>query len=328
MANRDSGLSKEFFVGLFVAAGIALLAFFVFSAQSLTHYFQDTGIYKVKFDYLGGLKAGQPVLYAGSQVGVVRSISLGELKSVWVVTIDIPKKIPVYSNSTVSISSSGVVGDKVVEIIPPNDEPGKRVESGAILEGEDPLNVVKIFDQVQSVFEENQDINVERLINDVRTTMTNLKVFSTELRGFTGDNRKQLESTLDNLSVISKQLRGVFEKNKNVELGTLVNDIQKTTENLKQFSLKLKTLTDDNRKKIQSIIDNLDEASTKIPGVIERIDRTTDSLDRLTSQLSNISDENRKELRRLIRNLDHTAENMKTFSEMIERKPSALFWGK
>jgi len=328
MAQRDSGLSKEFFVGLFVAAGIALLGFFVFSAQSLTHYFQDTGVYRVKFEYLGGLKSGQPVLYAGSQVGVVRSISLDESELEWLVTIDIPKQIPIHSNSTVSISSSGLVGDKVVEIIPPEGKPADRVESGATLEGKDPLNVVKIFDQVQNVFRENQNLELGTIINDVRTTTQNLKVLSSELRTLTDDNREQLQSTIDNLSVIFDRIRDVFRNNQDVEFGTLVDDIQTTTENLKALSSQLRSLTGDNRTKLQSIIDNLDTATTELPKVMNRIDRTTDSLIQLANLLSNISDENRKELRRLIRNLDQTAENMKKFSEIIERNPAALFWGK
>lgn len=105
----------DFWVGLFVVLGIAATVFLSLRVANLTS-FQDGSTYHVdaEFDNIGGLKTRAPVKSAGVTVGRVTAIRYdGDLHKA-VVTVALDSKYSFSSDSSMSILTSGLLGEQYI----------------------------------------------------------------------------------------------------------------------------------------------------------------------------------------------------------------------
>ncbi len=114
---------KEFWVGLFVLAGI--LAMVVLSLRVGNLGSQDSDGYKVsaKFQDIGGLTAKSPVRMAGVTIGRVTDISIDSNDYEAVVNMQIfgeHKNLPIDTSAT--ILTSGLLGSQFIGLEPGGDE--------------------------------------------------------------------------------------------------------------------------------------------------------------------------------------------------------------
>ena len=134
---------QELWVGLFVALGIAALAFLAFRVGNLS----DTSVakgYRVTagFNEIGGLKVKAPITLAGVRVGRVTDIKIDKQRY----RAEVELTIDGYYNnlprdSSASILTAGLLGDKYIGLEPGGSEEnlkeGDRIEtttSGLVLE--------------------------------------------------------------------------------------------------------------------------------------------------------------------------------------------------
>lgn len=123
--------TRDFAVGLFVLAGLAALAYMSLGVGGFT-YTGLTGLdLHAEFDEIGGLKPRAPVVISGVKVGVVENIRLDKDYRARVdFTLDPTLKLP--ADTTASIVTSGLLGDRYVSLQPGGDEqllgPGDRIE--------------------------------------------------------------------------------------------------------------------------------------------------------------------------------------------------------
>ncbi len=131
---------RDFIVGLFVLAGIAAIGYLSIHVGGFT--WRRTGGLTVsaEFDQTGGLTERAPVLISGVRVGEVTRISLGENYRA-VVEMRLDTSLELSSDTTASIITSGILGDRCVELQPGAEDdllgPGGRItftESAIILE--------------------------------------------------------------------------------------------------------------------------------------------------------------------------------------------------
>ena len=118
------GRSKnDVWVGLFVALGAVAVLFLALKAANLLQWSFDKG-YQVsaKFDNIGGLKTGAAVKSAGVVVGRVKSIDFDGESFQARVTMDLQSKNQFPRDSSLSILTSGLLGEQYVGITPGADE--------------------------------------------------------------------------------------------------------------------------------------------------------------------------------------------------------------
>jgi len=132
--------TRDLLVGCFVLVGLAAIAYLSLSIGGISY----TGPKGLKvfadFDEIGGLKPRAPVVISGVKVGEIESIGLAEDYRARVrFNLDPALKLP--SDTTASIVTSGVLGDRYVSLQPGAEEvllkSGDRiefVESAVILE--------------------------------------------------------------------------------------------------------------------------------------------------------------------------------------------------
>jgi len=110
----------EFWVGVFVLAGILALIMLAFKVGNLTSS-DVSNAYTVdaRFENIGGLKVKSPVTMAGVRIGRVTGVSFDKKTYQAVVELSIDgryKNIP--DDSSASILTSGLLGEQYIGITP------------------------------------------------------------------------------------------------------------------------------------------------------------------------------------------------------------------
>jgi len=114
----------EFWVGIFVIAGLIALTMLAFRVSNLTAMESVDG-YKVtaRFNNVGQLKVKAPITLAGVRIGRVSNISFDSNKYQAIVTLEIDgryRKIP--RDSSASILTAGLLGEQYVGLEAGADE--------------------------------------------------------------------------------------------------------------------------------------------------------------------------------------------------------------
>ena len=138
MAARDGNAAREFWVGLFVLAGLVGLAVLSFQVGGVT-YRGPGGLELIAtFDEVGSLKPRAQVVVGGVKVGQVTRIALDEdFRAQVFMELDGDLQLP--SDTSASILTAGVLGDQYIALEPGADEgtlaDGDRVEftQGAVI---------------------------------------------------------------------------------------------------------------------------------------------------------------------------------------------------
>src|SRR6267143_342279 len=206
--NRDRTLELK--VGIFVFIGLAAIAGFVVQFGRLGEGFKTYYGITVRFKDASGLLKGSDVLFSGAKIGKVAGpphlVREGEGVSVLLKIYDYVK-IPV--GSKITVGSSGLLGDRFVNVIMPPAPAKQFLAKNATVEGARETGI--------------DDLTSEGnlLIQDLRGTVQNINGTFTRLNteALSPEALKNLRSSIDHLndatgslSQSSKKLDGVIEK--------------------------------------------------------------------------------------------------------------------
>jgi phospholipid/cholesterol/gamma-HCH transport system substrate-binding protein len=221
---------KNIRLGLFVITGTVLLIAALYLIGNNTNLFSKTFKIYAKFENVNGLKKGNNVRYAGIDIGTVNNIEIVNDTTIRVeMTIESDLKKVIRKNSTASIGTDGLMGNKLINIAP------GTTDAPVISEGEEVLSAAAI--------------NTEEMLRTLDKTNKNILVISANLKAITQnitDSRGtlytvlmdtsiafQLRHTLHNVDVVSNNilqisadLNDVVSDAKNGKglVATLVND--------------------------------------------------------------------------------------------------------
>ncbi len=124
---------ENIMLGFFVAAGIAVLVVSLYLIGKNQSMFGDTFHVRARFRNVNGLMAGNNIRFSGIQAGTVNKITVINDTTIEVDLLLEEKMRPfVKQNSMVSIGNEGLMGNKVVNIIP-SPFPGSLVGQGDLL---------------------------------------------------------------------------------------------------------------------------------------------------------------------------------------------------
>ncbi len=117
-------IATETKVGIFVILGILILAYFTVRVGHIP-IGKDKGyeIYTL-LDSASGLDKNSPVRIAGVEVGRVESVSLEGTKAR--VTLRMSSNVRIPEGSKIYVKSSGLLGEKYVEVVPPAEGPSTK----------------------------------------------------------------------------------------------------------------------------------------------------------------------------------------------------------
>jgi phospholipid/cholesterol/gamma-HCH transport system substrate-binding protein len=243
--------ANNFIVGLFVFIGLLVGAGFIVFMGGSTSFGGETHV-KTIFKDVRGLNVGAPVYLAGIQIGRVSDFEFPDGHSnnvqddtgqaiVTVLSIYKEHLSRIRADSEASISTMGVLGDKVI-VISPGSKDAPPIKKGEFLASQQPRDIGDYFQKGGNLVNDlsqaaqNLSLMLEELHQDgkLRSTIANLEKSSKNLADLT-QNLKDPKSGLgaliyggpnDNLTPALKSLREILAKVDRGEgtLGALIND--------------------------------------------------------------------------------------------------------
>jgi len=207
---NQHGRGLEFRVGLFVFVGLAVVAALVVQFGRVGEGFKTYYTVTVQFPNASGLLKGSDVLLAGAKIGRVASgprLVPGREGVAVALRIFDYVKVPVESKFTVG--SSGLLGDRFVDVQPPAGKPTNFLHKDAEVAGTRETGM--------------DDLTREGgfLVKDLRDTVQNINGTFTRLneQALSPANMDNLKSSIDRLNQTtgtlaesSKKIDGVIEK--------------------------------------------------------------------------------------------------------------------
>jgi phospholipid/cholesterol/gamma-HCH transport system substrate-binding protein len=206
--NRDSAL--EFKVGVFVAIGLAMICGFVVEFGRLGEGFKTYYGLTVRFKDASGLLKGSDVLFSGAKIGKVAGLPRLSREGGGV---DVPLRIYDYVKipkaSKITVGSSGLLGDRFVNVTMPTGPVTEYLPKDAMVEGARETGIADL----------TREGNL--LIGDLRNTVQNINGTFTRLNteALSPETLKNLRTSINHLnettnalSESSKKLDGVITK--------------------------------------------------------------------------------------------------------------------
>jgi len=113
----------DFWVGLFVLLGLAALVFLALRAGNMSSFsFAPTYQVQARFDNLGGLKVRAPIKSSGVVVGRVSGVQFDNEAYQALVTLEIEARYTFPQDSSLSILTSGLLGEQYIGITPGGED--------------------------------------------------------------------------------------------------------------------------------------------------------------------------------------------------------------
>lgn len=112
--------TRDLLVGLFVLLGFGAIAYLSLAVGGVSLSRRGGLTLIANFDELGGLKPRAPVVIAGVKVGQVRTTELGDDYRARV-TLDLDRTLKIPADTTASIVTAGLLGDRYISLQPGGD---------------------------------------------------------------------------------------------------------------------------------------------------------------------------------------------------------------
>ncbi|MFA6074984.1 MAG: MlaD family protein [Negativicutes bacterium] len=217
------GYSKEAKVGLVFIVGVALfivMASFLGAFKSSDKGYEFTATYRD----VSGLYSGASIHFAGVTIGRVTTIKLTQ--DIVEVGLFIKEQYQIPEGSSITIATSGVLGDKYIDISAPQKPNGKFIQPGAYLIGKPSQmaamleSAAEIMAGVQqmvkavntSLLGPEQQASYRRIISSAGETADNVKLLTANTNKILVANHANIEIMMLNLRQMSQTLNDFSQK--------------------------------------------------------------------------------------------------------------------
>ena len=213
---------NQLLVGIFVVLGLTIGVYLVFLMGSKTGFFRSTYVLNAHFKDVKGLHPGSEVSLSGLRVGVVKEIRVAVLQ------ITSSAKDRIRTDSTATLKTQGVLGDKYIELtIGSNSE--QPLKSGDTLKSSESADIFSksgnLVEGLSRYLKEGGD--VDSLVKNLARFTDNLVQLSQQVKKeksilnelFYGTSGKNLNEALSHLDSILTKIDGG-----DGTLGSFVND--------------------------------------------------------------------------------------------------------
>ncbi|HJX98010.1 MAG TPA: MlaD family protein [Chthoniobacterales bacterium] len=208
MNRHERGL--EFKVGIFVFAGLAMLGALVVQFGRLGEGFKTYYPLTIRFNDASGLLKGSDVLLAGARIGKVaggpRLVREGNGVAVPLKIYDYVK-IP--EGSKFTVGSSGLLGDRFVNVTMPAGKPTKFLPPNTLINGSRETGIDDLTREGGALMGDLRGV-VQKI--DTTVTRLNEDVISKETAENLRSSVAHLNEATTNFADASKKLGGVVEK--------------------------------------------------------------------------------------------------------------------
>ncbi|MBU1077185.1 MAG: MCE family protein [Spirochaetes bacterium] len=278
--------------------------------------FSDEGYtLRVRFTFIGDLKVGAPVIFAGGiRVGKVANII--PYQDQVEVLIKLNNDFKIKKGNEIVIYTQGLLGAKYVEINGYNG-PGEELKDGDIVMGVDPVSIdamsIELSKLMKGVF--GPTLTDEDVKQSFANLFNNAGAFTYNLNMLIKENRKNVFSTIGNL----KSMASTLDKN----LSSVLNEIKNLSKDFGEISK-------NNQKSINITVKNLEQSSKNLNQTVAELEESSRNLDHITKAIKNKEGTIGKLVyeKELHETAVRTLKNLEKFADIVKKNPRSLFFGK
>lgn len=292
-------------LGVFVLAGITIFIIAIYFIGNKQNMFGKTTPVSAIFNNVNGLQLGNNVRYAGINIGIVKNI---EMINDTMIKVDMAietKILPhIKKDAIAAISSDGLVGNMIINIIP-----GKGVAAPI-----QPNDVIQSFNKVRT----------EDMLKTLSVTNENAAILTANLIKITRDisEGKGTVGLLLNDTQIANDLKETMRYLKMTSQGTTesIQNLNKLITSLNQKENVIGVVNDTAvANKIKSIVINLEKSSKKIDVVVDNLNTTIDNAKNGKGAINYLSNNPK-----LVQKIDSTMININEASIRLNQNLEAL----
>lgn len=233
--------SNKIKLGIFVTVGIAVLILAIYFIGEKQQLFRSTFRLTGVFKDVGGLQIGNNVRLSGITIGTVENVSLISDTSVRVqVLIDENTRKFIKKDAVASIGSEGLMGNKVLVIIPGTGSQ-KTIENNDVIATSRPVELDEIMKSLKTTID-----NTSLITEDLAKITTNISSGKGTIGRLMMDSswRENIQSTIINLEKGSQGFKVFMDNAQEVDeilasfkavienTATITDDLGKITTNL------------------------------------------------------------------------------------------------
>jgi phospholipid/cholesterol/gamma-HCH transport system substrate-binding protein len=292
-------LSTEAKVGLLVLGGSVILLWMTFVVGKFEFGARKGYTITAVFDSVAGLDAKAAVRMAGVKIGSVETIELDDSRAK--VTMRILPEVKIKRGSRASIKTMGLMGEKFVEITPPeggaagSDPPDPPGQSAYLQEGE----------QIQIT---SSPSDVDKLISQLSGIAGDIKQVTASLRQVFGTERgtRSMEDILADLRQTTQNIRDFSH--------TLNSDGSELVMRLNELTASLNSVVGENRDNLKETMENIREASKNAELALASIEEAAKKVDRGEGTLGKLVTDDS-----MYNNIDSAAKGLSDYTGRVDR---------
>lgn len=279
-------------IGIFVTAAVFVV---IFILMFLHPHIGDEGkTLHARFTDIDKVNIGTRVTYGGKPVGEVvdiKQIEEGRRGArdasghiyLWDLTLRVDSNVDVYDTDDIQLRTSGLLGDKNVEITPSGSEEGKPIDlkngppiyatsGGSVEETFKQFKVVaEKFDKALDLLSDTiNKVNEEKIVEKIGKTIDHVQSIAASL-----DNPKDWKETVDNIHTLSNDVLASW-KNVDITLGN-INEAAKSTRTFMDHSQNLVQRTSEGQGTLGKLLTN-DELYLRVNSIMSKLETTLDDV--------------------------------------------------
>jgi phospholipid/cholesterol/gamma-HCH transport system substrate-binding protein len=305
-------------VGLVITSGLVVIFLAVMFAGNIEEMFKPRAIIYANFSDVRGLRPGAPVWFSGIEIGQVKSMYFYKGKEIRV-SMSINRNTLRYlkEDSSATILTLGLLGDKYLELGPGSAEAASLGEGGS-LTGASQVEFQDIIEKSKESISRLTSLakRLDEFVSMIEKGQGTFSLFLKDRAVY--DNLK--DATRDLSRVLDKVDEGKGTLGKLISSETLYAELESSAKNMREFSDNLKgpdgtlyklakdrelydrllgasTSLDEFAKKMssgkgtigrlaedQSLYDNLNSASARLLAILDRLDKGQGVIGGLTAE--------------------------------------------
>lgn len=242
----------ELLVGLFILVGMAIMGALIWQFGKISDRIGERYQVTLRLDDASGIIEGSSVRFGGTKIGFVQKKDPRADFSGILLTLDLDSTYRIPKGSKFTVTTSGLMGDRYISVVPPSTPTEEKLAPGSTVEGfvDDPVKEIQA-----SVMDLSTRANVvlaelDQAITDSQVVVSNFTEISEKINEqmLNDDNLDNFANALDKISL--------------------------TTDNLNKASAKLDPLIEESRatvKRAGKPFDTADEAFAELKPTIEEL---------------------------------------------------------
>jgi phospholipid/cholesterol/gamma-HCH transport system substrate-binding protein len=287
----EKSASQKIQLGIFVIIGTLVFLAAIYFVGNKQNMFGNTSTLKAVFVNVNGLQAGNNVRYAGIDIGTVKEIEMINDSTINVNML-IDKKIMhhIKQNALATISSDGLVGNMIINIIP-GEGNAPKVESG---------DTIKTYSRM----------GTDAMLETLNVTNENAALLTADLLKITNEitQGKGTVGLLISDTIMAQDLKATMNYLRQTSKGTSesVANLNKLINDLNRKDNVIGTLNDTVvANKMKKIIVNLEKSSVEINKVVTNLNATITNVKDGKGALNYLSNDPK-----LVQQIDSTITNV------------------